>query len=313
MARQKWLLSQSQVLEKCRSYQKAWIKTQRAWIKTNMTQIIISISGRKGAGKNTIATFISHYFACRQCPHPSLEASERYAPSVDFIEKNVGFYSFADTLKDFCIETLGLLPEQCYGTDDQKNSFTPYQWEDVADVYLRWKFADCKWDPGQGLWNWGSHMRPPDASSSRERFYKYMSLRHKPIVKTGPMTGREIMQLFGTDLIRYTFGNVWAEATLRRIKKESKPLALITDNRFPNEVEAILKHKGHIIRLTRTPFGHADSHPSEASLDDYDWNRSNCYILDNQKMTENEQNICIIPILGKIGLNQQMESVSNLE
>ena len=110
------------------------------------------------------------------------------------------------------------------------------------------------------------------------------------------------MQLIGTELIRETFGNVWAKATIRRIKKSGKPLSLITDNRFPNEIEAVLDEpNGYVIRLTRSPFGIDDRHPSESSLDDYDWNRDRCFVLDNAKMSIEEQNEAIVPILKDIG------------
>ncbi|NMC62387.1 MAG: hypothetical protein GYA55_04395, partial [SAR324 cluster bacterium] len=93
-----------------------------------MKQTIIALSGRKCAGKNEVGKYIIGYF-------------ERMGVSVYQC-------SFADTLKDFCIETLGLTYEQCYGTDEQKNSSTKYLWENVGDLFLRWRFAGCKWTHG---------------------------------------------------------------------------------------------------------------------------------------------------------------------
>ncbi len=195
---------------------------------------IIAFSGRKGAGKNTVAEFVA----------------------FQFLPAYVTEYSFADPLKEFCIEILGLQHKQCYGTDEEKETPTKYQWEDVPIV--------CN--------------------------------KHH-----GAMTGREVMQVFGTECIRAWFGNVWAEATVRRIQKSTIPIALITDNRFPDEVKTILDYcRGYVIRLTRSPFGIKDQHASEASLDDYDWSQKKCYVLDNAKMSIEEQNQAMIPIINDI-------------
>lgn len=244
-----------------------------------MKQVIIAISGRKSAGKNTIAKFIASYYT---------KITDQKDASIEC--------SFADTLKEFCIETLGLSYEQCYGTDDEKNSPTQYAWENI-ESYLRWKF---------GSRQMRYHNRIVDDARSmvgRQDFYYDISSGHDPVVgqKTGKMTGREIMQVFGTDLIRENFGNVWAAATVRKIKRHNKPLSTIVDCRFPNEIDTIMKEPGgFVVRLTRSPFGLADKHPSEASLDDFKWNHPKCFVLDNKHMTIEEQNQAIIPILDKI-------------
>jgi hypothetical protein len=117
---------------------------------------------------------------------------------------------------------------------------------------------------------------------------------------TGPMTGRDVMQIFGTESVRAWFGNVWAEATLRKIKEKHPPLAVVTDNRFPSEVETILGHpSGYIIRLTRSPYL-GDTHASEVALDDYDWSHERCYVLNNAPLTIQETEVAVIPILEEI-------------
>lgn len=98
------------------------------------------------------------------------------------------------------------------------------------------------------------------------------------------MTARDIMQFVGTDVFRKLYANVWVDATLNRIKKDKTKLAVITDCRFPNEVEAIKHSGGKVIRLTRSPI--VSDHISENILDSdvYDWNNFD-YILDNQNMS----------------------------
>lgn len=258
-------------------------------------QIIIAMSGRKGSGKNEIAKAVHEYYN-----------RVYYDKPLEKTMKPVLECSFADTLKQFCIETLGLKHEQCYGSDDEKNTPTKYLWEDVVNTFIRWRFARMQYriDPNAELESYPGD--PSNYEECQEYFWECQGRAFMapfyPKLKTGPMTGREIMQLFGTDLVRKTFGNVWAEATIRRIKKcDYMPVGLITDNRFPNEIKTVLDEpNGFIIRLTRSPYGKEDEHPSEAALDDYDWNRDRCFVLDNSSMSIEEQAQAIVPILDEI-------------
>ena len=118
---------------------------------------------------------------------------------------------------------------------------------------------------------------------------------------TGAMTAREVMQYVGTDFFRNIYPDVWADSTIRRIKSEGTAFAVITDCRFPNEVDAIKKEGGKVIRLTRN--GKADDdHSSEASLDkeNYDWSNFD-FILDKDNMNVAESNEAIYSKLTKWG------------
>ncbi len=277
-----------------------------------MSQIIIALSGRKGSGKNTVGQFIEQYYIERHPLENKTRSDGGEIPTETFREKMVFTCSFADNLKEFCINSLGLSLESCYGSDEQKNAPTQYMWEN-APKFLRWKFGDDSlakfliergFDPDfimdafyampgitVGI---GAGWELPDKT-----YQSFTPDRDK--VKSGPMSGRDIMQLFGTDLIRHTFGNVWAAATMRTIHRNNKPLNIIVDNRFRNEIEVILKEpKGYVIRLTRSPFGTEDVHPSESALDNYDWNQKKHFVLDNKNMTTEEQNEAIKPILDTI-------------
>lgn len=77
-----------------------------------MNTKIIAFSGRKQSGKSTGAEYIQSLL----------------------LEKNISnkVYSFADPLKqDICINILGLTYNQCYGSDDDKNSLTDILWENI--------------------------------------------------------------------------------------------------------------------------------------------------------------------------------------
>lgn len=106
---------------------------------------------------------------------------------------------------------------------------------------------------------------------------------------TGPMTAREVLQYFGTNVIRRIDPDAWVRHLLQRSIPGSAPdIALITDGRFPNEVEAVLEAGGNVLRLTRMPFPD-DTALSETALDPehYDWSRFSA-VIDNAALTLDE-------------------------
>ena len=115
------------------------------------------------------------------------------------------------------------------------------------------------------------------------------------------LTAREVMQIVGTDIFRKLKHNVWADATIIKINNEKPSLALIADCRFPNEVEAVQKAGGLVVRLTRKPY-HSD-HPSETALepDNYDWNNFDI-VFNNDNMSLLEQNDKLVDILQQKGI-----------
>jgi len=186
---------------------------------------IISFSGRKQSGKSTSADYII-----------SLINEHKFNMSYKI-------YSFADPLKqDICINILGLTYDQCYGSDDNKNTMTDLWWDGVQ------------------------------------------------------LTAREAMEIIGTKIFRALKTNVWVDATINKIKKENVDLAIISDCRFPNEVEAVKNGGGLNIRLESDPF-HSNS-ISENSLDQdvYDWSNFDL-IIKNSKMTIEEKNKEILRFL----------------
>ena len=108
------------------------------------------------------------------------------------------------------------------------------------------------------------------------------------LINNEPSSSRDIMQYIGTDIFRKIEPNVWVDSTIKLILSDNPQLAIITDCRFPNEVEAIKSVGGKIIRLTRNPFN--SDHLSESILDKdkYDWNNFD-YVIDNQEYTLYDQ------------------------
>tara|TARA_B100001778_G_scaffold200638_1_gene165677 strand:- start:3604 stop:4329 length:726 start_codon:yes stop_codon:yes gene_type:complete len=221
---------------------------------------IIGISGRKQSGKNTVANFINgevlktkemiSNFNINDTGSLEVETTNSLGKLgwgvFDVTRKDKDFlyyaqenlwpfikvYHFADSLKNLCVEFFDLKPEQVYGTDDDKNTKTPYT---------------------QNGW------------------------KHQ-------MTAREFLQYFGTDVMRKIKDTVWVDYAIKMIKLEQSEIALIPDVRFPNEIEAIHKAGGIVIRLTRDLY--SDDHRCESALDpsNYDWKNFD-YTVNNHDQT----------------------------
>lgn len=115
------------------------------------------------------------------------------------------------------------------------------------------------------------------------------------------LTAREVMQFVGTDLFRKMKNDVWAGATISKIKNDNLDIAIIADCRFPNEVEAIKNAGGYVIKLMRDPF-HSD-HSSETALDPENYPQSNFdLVIFNQTIGIDEQNELVHNFLKKKGI-----------
>ena len=185
-------------------------------MKTNNTKII-GFRGRKGVGKNFCADIVADILRDDSVPGMSYDGSR--------VAVEIG--AFAEPLKNFCVSVLGLDKEQCYGTDEQKNSKTRYSWKNIPQE-IRDKYPD----------------------------------------KSGKMTGREVMQVFGTDMIRDFFHkDIWVDALKRDIDNSGADYYLITDVRFLSEVETIRSWGGEVWFVDGPQRGEDDTkndgHPTE--------------------------------------------------
>jgi hypothetical protein len=138
------------------------------------------------------------------------------------------------------------------------------------------------------------------------------------------MTYREFLQKIGTEALRNGLHeNVWINALFADykaktiatgtnefniIEKDELPNWIITDTRFPNEMNAVKERNGIIIKVERSlklrkgydiP-NETDLHPSETALDNYtDWD----YVIDNNGTLE-ELRAKIMLILEKENINK---------
>ena len=123
-----------------------------------MTQIV-GFAGKKQSGKNTACNYIlalklAELGVCKKSrlsEKGTVEVSDIFGETLEdrewfeFSDKNLNvsklfedhlgnyirIYGLADTLKDLCIDVLGLTYEQAYGTDKDKNSKTSIKWSSV--------------------------------------------------------------------------------------------------------------------------------------------------------------------------------------
>lgn len=193
--------------------------------------ITIAFAGRKQSGKTTCSEFVAKLFN---------ELVEPY--------NTAKIYNFADPLKkDICMNILGMSYEQCYGSDDQKNTITDIEWDGVR------------------------------------------------------LTARDVMQFVGTNIFRKMKHNVWADATINKIKTEKPNLAIIADCRFPNEVEAVKNIGGYVIKLTRNPY--SSNHESEIALDEAYYSQHNFdLIVNNANLNIDQQNKEVFNFLKRKGI-----------
>jgi hypothetical protein len=254
-----------------------------------MNKLTIVLSGKKQSGKSTMCNYIRARYLNTKFGYKSdtahygiddlglltflthdgrkLKESSNFLfgdpKSHDAPDYSVKVYSFADPLKDFCINVLGLSYENCWGTDAQKNSIVPHLlWDNLPEA-LRPKVDNNKLNSGAGE----DHV-------------------NAPTLKSGPMTGREVMQIVGTDICRRFYGDCWARGTYNKIKHEGVELALVADARFPNEITIGKEVKAKTVRLGRNISN--DNHASEIALDNFSKDKYTLYV-DNSNFSIEEQ------------------------
>lgn len=253
-----------------------------------MNTRILAFAGSKQAGKSTCSNFLHGYQLRAQeviedfgitddgklfvktevkrdgkleVDDTYLEINRRDQEFVEWAMYNmwpfVKKYSFADSLKDIAINLFGLKHEQCYGTEAHKMQHVSH---------LRWENM-----PGLEKFN------NPN--------------------KKGPMTVRDFLQYFGTEICRGIHDSIWVDRCINDIKYEEPLLAIIDDCRFENEIKAVQEAGGKVIGLNRSPY--EDNHSSEQVVKE-NWDLFDA-VIDNQNMSIHEMCSEIIDRIGEWG------------
>ena len=130
----------------------------------------------------------------------------------------------------------------------------------VADIlveeygYHKFAFADVLKDTVSVMFDWPRPLLEGDTDESRkfrETIDEFWDERLFDILGKS-VTPRYILQLMGTEAGRDVFGeDIWVSTLERRIRGIEK--AVISDVRFPNEIEFIRKQNGMVTRVARGP------------------------------------------------------------
>jgi hypothetical protein len=272
---------------------------------------ILGLCGKVGSGKNTSANwlfglklvefgYIEHFHLNDkgqlvvpiinekgELSEGIFDPNDRRQAVVEFLQDlypHIKLYSFANILKEFCVTVLGLTFEQCFGTNDDKDTLTGIKWEDCPGVITDEVLFD-KLTKLVDKYNQKNEKIP----NITEGVLKLttpttLNLTYRP---EGLMTGREVMQYFGTEICRSMSPNCWVDALMNQIQVEGTDLAVITDCRFPNEINGIKQAGGKVIKLLRNPL--SQNHMSETQLDQIDQSIFD-KVIDNSEMTIEEQN-----------------------
>ena len=116
------------------------------------------------------------------------------------------------------------------------------------------------------------------------------------------ITPREALQKLGTEIRKTMRPDIWVKSVQRRIEIEPEANWIITDVRFPNEVEVIKKLGGFVIRIDRTYPDQISTqgHESEHALDNFKaWDD----IIDNNSSFE-DLFISVDKTIERLSLNQ---------
>jgi hypothetical protein len=159
-------------------------------------------------------------------------------------------YYFASPMRALCEDYLDIHPAILWGSDAEKNLPTHLFWEDLPLYPLL-------------LQKWQNEGAEP---------------------KTGLMSGREVLQFVGENLLLSWFPDVWLRKFRKAVQSDNKvDVGLNPDIRKPEQVFEVKKLGGKVIRLTRAPY--PDNHISETALDqgNFDWVHFDA-VLDNANM-----------------------------
>lgn len=229
--------------------------------------MLISISGRKQSGKNLVGKIIQ-YLTSESNVYPfDLKLDYSY-------RSNWKQVAFADKLKDIICLLINCTREQL-----ENESFKS---KELGEEWWYWYME---------LEGGYSPIILDYLTTTKEQLKNYEGLE---LIKPTP---RFLLQFIGTNLLRNQLHTeIWVNALMSEYKlyKETKPFVnltlkdeeypnwLITDMRFPNEMDAVKKRGGITIRVNRNLEESKDQHESETELDNAEFD----YVINNDGTIE---------------------------
>lgn len=216
--------------------------------------MIIGISGKKQVGKNTVGDMINFILS-----------AEYNASYNDYItnprhEDKWEIASFAHKLKLHVANVIG-----CNVRMLESEAFKN---KPLGEEWIRYAYAT-------GSERVDGETLMVSTTCDKERFDIEYNINWQTAYKL-IHTPRTLMQMIGTNVARIVHKDYWVNALM--IDYSNKCNWIITDVRFPNEIDAIKQNQGIVINVRRNT-GLEDNHKSETALDNIIWNEE--YLIDN--------------------------------
>lgn len=204
----------------------------------------------KNSGKDTVADMLQY---CLSVPEPFrkywMYRHYRYAFNSTY-EK----VAFADSLKDTLSVLFGIPVEKFYERDFKEHFYI--KGLEITDT--------------------------PDNILDEDSFIKMLNKKDFSFLKTHFITIRQLLQCFGTEIVRGLFGNAfWAE----RAMKHNFDKMIITDLRFKVELEAVRKRNGLVLYIDN-PNCTPEQHASESEVLEMKDNHDFDFIIENNGTLE---------------------------
>ena len=245
---------------------------------------IIGVGGKIGSGKDTVGAIIQ-YLVFRDVYKDEIFSTEGeknfniYQNSLKPLDSTFKIKKFADYLKDIVCGLINCTREQL---EDPVFKDT-----ELGEEWTKYSYADGFWSHSD---NNPSHKRMDSIQCTRAKYIEEHSTNWQTAYKT-VYTPRILLQQIGTELFRNQLLNdIWVNALMSKylpIENSMRasmgnvidysdciyPNWIITDVRFPNELQAVKNRRGISIRVNRGRTGGEiledknSEHPSETSLD----------------------------------------------
>lgn len=121
----------------------------------------------------------------------------------------------------------------------------------ITKGYKPYSFASSLKDACAAIFGWPRELLEGDTNESR-RFRETPDAFWSQALNVPNFTPRFALQYIGTNILREKFHNdIWINSMKRRIQLSSDSNIVISDVRFPNELELIRGMGGYIVRVQR--------------------------------------------------------------
>lgn len=213
--------------------------------------MIISISGYIGSGKDTVGNILQILI---DLPHFSNKAVIEYLDKKD-INYSYENKKFADKLKDIVCLLIGCTKEQLEDRD--------FKEKELGEEWIRYSISNGFWSHSD---NNPSHKMMDSKQCTKEEYEEEVKINWQTAYKT-VYTPRLLLQHIGTELFRnQIIDGIWVNALMSEYKPKEElvgttpeniqwgevyPNWIITDTRFPNELQAVKDKGGINIRVNR--------------------------------------------------------------